>query len=220
MPLTLQTRLLRVLQERRITRLGSITSIPVDVRVIAATHQPLLQLVSTRHFRQDLYYRLNTLTLGLPALRDRGGDVRALAEHLLSQSLSRVGVSGIAVVQVLSQLGEAMMQHQWPGNVRELENMCDRIAVYLHQYNRIETVEWGELRYECPELFSAHLQLDQAPGKDAPQPDRNALALAALERHGGRPGAAAAELGISRSTFWRWCRTSEHPAAERLQVQD
>ena len=209
MPLTLQTRLLRVLQERRITRLGSITSIPVDVRVIAATHQPLLQMVSARQFRQDLYFRLNTLTLGLPALRDRGGDVRTLAERLLAQSLTRVGVSGIAAAQVLGHLGDAMAQHQWPGNVRELANMCDRIAVYLSQYHRIETVEWEELRHECPELFAASLHIDRTPAAAVPQPqptDRHALALAALERHGGRPGAAAAELGISRSTFWRWCR--------------
>ena len=217
MPLTLQTRLLRVLQERRITRLGSVTSIPVDVRVIAASHQPLLQMVSERQFRQDLYYRLNTLTLALPALRDRGGDIWTLAEYLLTQSLARIGTPGIAASEVLSKLGEAMLQHHWPGNVRELENICDRLAVYLHQYNRIETVEWEELRQECPELFATHIQLDQVSGSTAPQQhtqlDRHTLALAALERHGGHPGAAAAELGISRSTFWRWCRTRSQPSA-------
>jgi len=87
--------------------------------------------------------------------------------------------------------------------------MCDRIAVYLSQYHRIETVEWEELRHECPELFAASLHIERTPAAAVPQPqpkDRHALALAALERHGGRPGAAAAELGISRSTFWRWCR--------------
>ena len=89
MPLTLQTRLLRVLQERRITRLGANHAIPVDVRVIAATHQDLTDLVAQRSFRQDLYYRLNTLRLQLPALRDRREDIPALAQHLLRQSLAR-----------------------------------------------------------------------------------------------------------------------------------
>lgn len=217
MPLTLQTRLLRVLQERRITRLGSVTSIPVDVRVISATHQPLLQMVSARQFRQDLYYRINPLTLGLPPLRDREGDVRSLAERLLAQSLTRVGVSGIIAADVLTVLGDAMERHHWPGNVRELENMCDRIAVFLSQYHRIETVEWRDLHHECHELFATPLHIEQPPATEAPQPqplDRHARALAALERHGGRPGAAAAELGISRSTFWRWCRESIHKSSE------
>lgn len=75
MTLTLKTRLLRVLQERKITRLGSTSFIPVDVRVIATTHQPLAQMVAARHFRQNLYYRINTLGLALPALRGRGSDV-------------------------------------------------------------------------------------------------------------------------------------------------
>ncbi|MCT6720767.1 propionate catabolism operon regulatory protein PrpR [Acidovorax sp. K2F] len=212
MPLTLQTRLLRVLQERRITRLGSVTSIPVDVRVIAATHQPLLQMVNARQFRQDLYYRLNTLTLALPSLRDRKGDVQVLAARLLTHSLSRVGVSGVTAAEVLAQWGDAMEQHPWPGNVRELENLCDRIAVWLSQYRRSDSVEWSGLRDECPELFAAMPDIEQAPGAPTAtehppeKPDRHTRALAALERHGGRTGAAAAELGVSRSTFWRWCR--------------
>ena len=234
MPLTLQTRLLRVLQERRITRLGSVTSIPVDVRVIAATHQPLLQMVNARQFRQDLYYRLNTLTLALPPLRDRKGDVQVLAARLLAHSLSRVGVSGVTAAEVLAQWGGAMEQHPWPGNVRELENMCDRIAVWLSQYRHIDKVEWSELRHECPELLAARPDIEQAlaalatPEHQPEQPDRHTQALAALERHGGRTGAAAAELGISRSTFWRWCRKPAHkpselaraPAHERSSDED
>lgn len=212
MPLTLQTRLLRVLQERRITRLGSVASIPVDVRVIAATHQPLLQMVNARQFRQDLYYRINTLTLALPPLRDRKGDVQVLAVRLLADSLSRVGVTGITAAEVLTQFGDAMQQHPWPGNVRELENLCDRIAVWLSQYRRSDSVEWSSLRDECPELFAGTPHIEEAPDASTAtehppeNPDRHTRALAALERHGGRTGAAAAELGISRSTFWRWCR--------------
>ena len=105
-----------------------------------------------------------------------------------------------------------MEQHPWPGNVRELENLCDRIAVWLSQYRRSDSVEWSGLRDECPDLFAATPHIEEAP--DTPtatehppeKPDRRTRALAALERHGGRTGAAAAELGVSRSTFWRWCR--------------
>ena len=105
-----------------------------------------------------------------------------------------------------------MQQHPWPGNVRELENLCDRIAVWLSQYRRSDSVEWSGLRDECPELFAATPDIEQNPGAPTAtehppeKPDRHTRALAALERHGGRTGAAAAELGVSRSTFWRWCR--------------
>lgn len=97
-----------------------------------------------------------------------------------------------------------MEQHPWTGNVRELENLCDRIAVWLSQYRRSDSVEWSSLRDECPELFAGTPHIEEAPdastATEHPQekPDRHTRALAALERHGGRTGAAAAELGISR----------------------
>lgn len=218
MPLTLQTRLLRVLQERRITRLGATVSTPIDVRVIAATHQPLGDMIAARQFRQDLYYRLNTLALPLPALRDRGDDVSLLAGVLLRQSLARLGATRIGAMAVLERLGDSLARYRWPGNVRELENLCDRLAVYLQQYAQIDDVDWSALRDECPELFSAGARdedgcnkttLAGAAPKDSP-PSRSARAHEALERHQGHPGAAAAELGISRSTFWRWSRESGH----------
>ncbi|MBY0408863.1 MAG: sigma 54-interacting transcriptional regulator, partial [Burkholderiaceae bacterium] len=218
-----QTRLLRVLQERRITRLGATVSIPIDVRVVAATHQPLVGMIAARQFRQDLYYRLNTLALPLPALRERGGDVGLLADVLLRQSLVRLGVEGIGPAAVIERLSGSLSQYQWPGNVRELENICDRLAVYLQQYARVEEVDWSELHEECPELFlvaatdksgceKPALVSAGPPAISAPEahpPGRRARALEALERHKGHPGTAAAELGISRSTFWRWSRESE-----------
>lgn len=222
MPLTLQTRLLRVLQERCITRLGATVSTPIDVRVIAATHQPLESMIAARQFRQDLYYRLNTLALPLPALRERGSDVVLLADVLLRQSLMRLGVKGIASAEVLDRLGAPLARYQWPGNVRELENICDRFAVYFQQYARVQDVDWSALREECLELFSAtptaqsdcektvltsvSQTMHTAP-KASPR-GRRSRALEALARCNGHPGAAAAELCISRSTFWRWSRES------------
>ena len=220
MPLTLQTRLLRVLQEQCITRLGSALSIPIDVRVIAATHQPLADLVTSGSFRQDLYYRINTLRLALPPLRDRPGDIQLLAERLLSQSLARIMHKPMAATEVVARLGDVLDRYEWPGNVRELENVCDRIAVYLQQFESVDGVEWADLRQECPELFPDVLTPIRRGGEGAAAlaaiepvattlghvPSRHERALQALERHHGRPGAAAAELRISRSTFWRWAR--------------
>ena len=224
MPLTLQTRLLRVLQERRITRLGANHAIPVDVRVIAATHQDLTDLVAQRSFRQDLYYRLNTLRLQLPALRDRREDIPALAQHLLRQSLARLGVAHTPAEAVLHRLGDALQRHGWPGNVRELENLCDRLAAHLASHRSMDTVDWSELHSECPELLMAPSDLAAQPERASsgaaaltptlsPPADkhqrRRQQALAALEAHGGHPGAAAAALGVSRATFWRWCRRQD-----------
>ncbi|WP_374672660.1 propionate catabolism operon regulatory protein PrpR [Acidovorax temperans] len=224
MPLTLQTRLLRVLQERRITRLGANHAIPVDVRVIAATHQDLTDLVAQRSFRQDLYYRLNTLRLQLPALRDRREDIPALAQHLLRQSLARLDVTHTPAEAVLHRLGDALQRHGWPGNVRELENLCDRLAAHLASHRSMDTVDWSELQSECPELLMAPSDLAAQPERASsgaaaltptlsPPADkhqrRRQQALAALEAHGGHPGAAAAALGVSRATFWRWCRRQD-----------
>ena len=223
MPLTLQTRLLRVLQEQRITRLGAATSIPVDVRVIAATHQPLAQMVAAGTFRQDLYYRINTLRLALPSLRDRTGDIRLLAERLLRQSLERIRKTEVSAVHVLGRWGDALEQYSWPGNVRELENVCDRMAVYLQQFDSDDAIEWGDLHHECPELFQEQLPHGHPSSGAAPPirpPSRHERALQALERHHGHPGAAAAELGVSRSTFWRWAREKHQPPLQEARASD
>jgi propionate catabolism operon transcriptional regulator len=203
MPLHLQTRLLRVLQEREITRLGATAPIPVDVRVIAATHQPLDQMIRERRFRQDLYYRINTLRLGLPALRERPEDVALLAEALLGGCLRRLGVAFDAR-RALAPLRARLEAHAWPGNVRELENLCERLAVFLSQFERLEAVCWDELPHECPEIFAADpLPAAAAGGADASPRARLAEVLAA---HGGHRRNAARELGVSRSTLWRWLR--------------
>ncbi len=103
MPLSLQTRLLRVLQEHEITRVGGTATIPIDVRVIAATHQPLREMIAKRSFRQDLYYRINTLRLPLPPLRERSDDIAILAQTLVGRSLKRLGIK-MNIQQVLAPL--------------------------------------------------------------------------------------------------------------------
>lgn len=161
MPLSLQSRLLRVLQEREVVRLGSTEPIRVDIRVLAATHRPLLAAVEAGSFRADLYYRLNILNIGLPPLRERRADIPALAATLLAQAAARetrlaarIGDAAQAA-RLLEPVHAQLMRYAWPGNVRELQNVIERIAVELadsaHAVPRALTVE--ALRAIAPELF-------------------------------------------------------------------
>jgi transcriptional regulator, propionate catabolism operon regulatory protein len=203
MPLPLQTRLLRVLQEREIMRLGATAPIPIDVRVIAATHQPLVELIAAQRFRQDLYYRLNTLRLALPALRERREDIPAIATPLVARCLARLG-SPLDAAAALAPLLSLLTSYDWPGNVRELENLAERIAVFLLQFDQVGDVRYAELAHDCPELFA---QPGAAGGAaDLPLAERVAQAM---ELAGGRRAEAAQRLGVSRSTLWRWLRELE-----------
>jgi propionate catabolism operon transcriptional regulator len=205
MPLSLQTRLLRVLQEREIIRVGGVASIPVDVRVIAATHQPLQEMMAERRFRQDLYYRINTLRLGLPPLRERPDDIGALARTLVERSLTRLG-STFDAAQVLAPLMPLLAAYAWPGNVRELENIADRIAVHLLQFDQLAQVSYEGLRDDCPELFTE----EQGDGVD----DLKTRLAKELKLNNGSRTLAAQKLGISRSTVWRWMKEQQGDRAE------
>jgi propionate catabolism operon transcriptional regulator len=213
MPLPLQTRLLRVLQEREIMRLGGSAPIPIDIRVIAATHQPLAELIEQRRFRQDLYYRLNTLRLALPPLRARREDIAALVTPVVARCLKELG-STLDVQRALAPLMERLMAYDWPGNVRELENLSERIAVFLLQYTKLQDVQYDALKRDCPELFRIE---DAGPaGPDAP--DHAQRVREAMRQAGGRRGAAAQQLGVSRSTLWRWLQDLEPQESAQAAV--
>jgi two-component system, NtrC family, response regulator AtoC len=124
-PLAMQVKLLRVLQNRTIERLGGTRTIPVNVRVIAGTKRDLKQLVAEGKFREDLYYRLNVLPVTLPPLRERPEDVPVLMAHFLERYFRR---RGEAVPVISDAVTQAFVRYSWPGNVRELENACERIA--------------------------------------------------------------------------------------------
>ncbi|MES2186144.1 MAG: propionate catabolism operon regulatory protein PrpR [Pseudomonadota bacterium] len=209
MPLALQSRLLRVLQEREITRLGATASIPVDVRVVVATHQPLKAMVAEGRFRQDLYYRINALRLVLPALRERRGDVALLARVLLSRCLTRHG-SRLDAARALEPLLPEMAAYDWPGNVRELENIVERIAVGLLAFDALGQIQYAELRRDCAEVFD---EPEPEPASSPTPPAAADASLreraeAALQSAGGNRQKAARALGVSRSTLWRWLRDS------------
>ena len=127
LPLELQPKLLRALQEQEFERLGSSQTIRVDVRVVAATNQDLAQLVTKKHFRADLYYRLNVIPICLPPLRERVQDIPLLVQHFV-QKFSRRFDKPIDVVP--ADVMEVLKAHDWPGNIRELQNFIERAVVF------------------------------------------------------------------------------------------
>lgn len=204
MPIALQTRLLRVLQEREVLRLGGTQPTPVDLRVIAATHRPLPTRIAEGQFRQDLYYRLNILRLQLPALRERRGDLRPLALHILDGILVRNRIDADATA-IVDQLMDDLARHAWPGNVRELENVLERAALIL-----------GSAAFDFGPTHLRDILFDTVeawPTAAGTQTDNDAL-RAAIRHHGGKLGATADALGISRTTLWRRLK------AERLAGPD
>jgi transcriptional regulator with PAS, ATPase and Fis domain len=136
-PLSMQVKLLRVLQNRTIERLGGIRTVPVNVRVVAGTKRDLKRLVAEGKFREDLYYRLNVLPITLPPLRERPEDIPALMEHFLQRYFRSRNEEVPAISDAVTQ---AFMRYSWPGNVRELENACERIA---------QTCTCGTVRVGC-----------------------------------------------------------------------
>jgi two-component system nitrogen regulation response regulator GlnG len=124
MPMDLQTKLLRALQERTIERIGGHEPIAIDVRVLAATHRDLETMMKEGRFREDLYYRLNVVSLNLPPLRERRRDIPLLVEHFLAKYAERLGDRGVAPDAL-----DRLVGHEWPGNVRELENIIQRAMV-------------------------------------------------------------------------------------------
>ena len=192
MPVALQTRLLRVLQEREVMRVGGSMPIPVDLRVIAATHQPLEDLIPAMRFRADLYYRLNILRLKLPRLRERSEDIEALASSLLARSLRGLG-SRLGAAALLQPLLPTLRAYPWPGNVRELENICERIAVFFA--HNPDARSYTDMHLDCPELFRhAEARTEEPSAEDLER---------LLEQCNGSRKDLARLLGVSRSTLWR-----------------
>jgi transcriptional regulator, propionate catabolism operon regulatory protein len=201
-PLALQTRLLRVLQEREVLRLGSNDPTQVDVRVIAATNRALAQCVADGTFRKDLYYRLNILHLHLPPLADRPGDVPVIAALLLSRALRRHRAA-LDAREVLEKLVPRLDRYRWPGNIRELENVLERIAVLCAEATTLRGTTLRQLSSVVPELFQGSAPADAATLSAARRETDREHILRVLAACGGDRAAAARQLGIGRTTLWR-----------------
>ncbi|APU32263.1 Fis family transcriptional regulator [Ectopseudomonas alcaliphila JAB1] len=182
MPINLQIKLLRVLQEHSLERLGSNQSITVDCRVIAATKADLGELGKRGEFRSDLYYRLNVVTLELPPLRERREDIALLFEHFLQLAALRFDRG---VPELDRHTLAALTAHDWPGNVRELRNVAERFALGLPVFKKSGQTDSNALGFnEAVEAF-----------------ERNLLG-AALERHAGNLSQAAQALGLAKTTLF------------------
>lgn len=189
-PLPLQVKLLRFLQEQRIERVGGRQEIQVDTRVIAATNADLKKGLTDGTFREDLYYRLAVVQIVLPPLRDREGDVNLLAQSFLQQFATQSGKTGLAF---RPEAIRAIQQHSWPGNVRELQNRVRR-AVIMSEGKRL-TVQDLELAQPAAAPQGTSL-------KEAREALEREMVQQALRKHAGKITAAAAELGISRPTLY------------------
>lgn len=189
-PVELQPKLLRVLQEQEFERLGSARTIQVDVRVIAATNRDLRQMVNEGEFRADLFYRLNVFPINVPPLRDRPEDIPSLVRHFAQQFSRRMGKQ---ITTIHSETMDALTQYPWPGNIRELQNLIER-AVILSPGSVLK-VPLGELRGAPAAAGGAGLTLQEAERRHI---------LNALEETRwviGGPNGAAARLGMKRSTL-------------------
>lgn len=189
----LQSRLLRVLQEREIIRLGSDTVIPIDVRIIAATNKDLYAEVQAGAFREDLYYRLDVLELKLPPVRQRKQDIPCLAEHFLNFEREK---HACVLKGFTKGAMELLTSYDWPGNVRELRNFCERISILCKR----EYAEAADVLRALPNL--------SAPPSSAPLPtpvpnDEREELQRILLLHQGNRKETARYLGIHPSTLWR-----------------
>jgi len=206
MPLNLQARLLRVLQERSVTPLGSTRAIQVDISLVCATHRKLREEVARGSFREDLYYRLNGLSLTLPALRERT-DIRALVTKLTD---CEAGTRGSPVGYSESAMA-AIEGYGWPGNIRQLVNVI-RVAIALLDDDETQITEHHlpEELFEAAPRPASHSPAADAPSCATPIEAAGSLdeisrqvAARALEAAGGNISAAARQLGISRNTLYR-----------------
>jgi formate hydrogenlyase transcriptional activator len=189
LPMELQPKLLRAIQEQQFERLGSSHTTRVDVRIVAATNQNLSEMVAERRFRMDLYYRLNVFPITLPPLRERPGDIRLLLAHFLRTFAQR---QGKLIEYVPDEVVTAIEKHNWPGNIRELQNFIERSVILTRG---------AELRAPIAELTKSELQADDVRTLE----DANRAHIKATLREtnwvvGGLNGAAA-RLGMHRTTL-------------------
>lgn len=202
LPLELQARLLRVLQEKSFTPVGGAEAIQVDVRVLSATHRALREEVAQRRFREDLMYRVRVVPLFLPRLADRTGDIEALTWHFIDRFNQPTPGSGFHGDRVIDAIDDdalsALLSYDWPGNIRELRNVVE----HAFAVGEGPVLSLGDL---TPELRGEPPPIGHREPLNAAELERAQL-LSALREARGRKARAAEILGISRSTLWRKLR--------------
>jgi len=192
LPLGLQSKLLRVIEERKIRPVGSEREVPVDVRIVAATNRDLAPEVAAGRFRQDLFYRLDVVTLTIAPLRERTEDIPVLAAHFLRQLAAQLGVQPIPMGP---EMLERLKAYRWPGNARELRNLVERSLILGH-FPLEGIITKAEEPAQPAASAPADLSLDVVEKRHI---------LAVLEASGGNKAEAARRLGVSRKTLDRKC---------------
>ena len=195
--LEVQARLLRVLQENEVRRVGSTQVHNVDIRLIAATHKNLVKMVDEQLFRNDLYFRLNVFEICLPPLKDRGTDIRKLANYLLDKTLKKMAHSPIKLSE---EVLEKFQHYGWPGNIREMQNVIERALILS---------EGDEIKLDLISLFNEKDKLfNEAGNKEQQNTTPDSLSLNDYlihflnENKHQTETELAKQLGISRKTLW------------------
>ncbi len=192
--LSSQSKILRSLENRQVTRVGGSELVPVDVRIVAATNRDLAALVRDRAFREDLFFRMNVVTIHVPSLRERGDDVVLLADHFLAKSCAQAGRS---VPELTKPAVDWLRRHEWPGNVRELQNMMQRMA-YLSSESSVDV---HELRQSADDTEAAGFE--ELPLSKATRQFQVDYIQKQIRRSAGNMTMAAERLGLHRSNLYR-----------------
>jgi two-component system, NtrC family, response regulator HydG len=212
LPIPTQTKLLRVLEEKVLERVGSSNPIATDVRIISATNKDLLRLVDKGEYRKDFFFRINVIPIFLPPLRDREGDIPLLAEKLFRKMRLK---SGKAIAGISRETMEVLVNHTWPGNVRELKGAFEYAFVTCHE----EIIQ----PYHLPETI-----LRPKTAQQATAPKKSAFNLQAIEKQelleilektGGNQSKAAEILGVSRVTIWNRMKRYGIDAKRMIEVR-
>jgi two-component system response regulator HydG len=211
MPLEMQTKLLRALQERTVRPIGSNEEVPFDTRVVTATHRDLEREVAEKRFREDLYYRVNVVKIPVPPLRERGSDILMLATHFLRKAAGRTRRSDVEM-KMPPQFAAPLLAYDWPGNVRELENCMER-AVALARFDHVSVEDLPEkVRAFKPDKVK--LAIEESDEILTLDELARRYILRALRIVGGNRSRAAELLGLDRRTLYRRMEKYQQAAPE------
>ena len=206
--LSLQTKLLRVIQERSVRLVGDNADRKIDVRIIAATHRDLKKAVREKHFREDLYFRLSVIPISIPPLRERGSDIELLAKYFLKKFAA---VNGANILGFTEDANQKLASHSWPGNVRELENVIER-AVVLDQDSWISCTDLSlDSENEVPAM--PEFPAGQLPPLEKIEQQYIEYVLKSM---GGKKQVACQVLGINRRTLYRKERAYSKLADDKI----
>ncbi len=188
----LQMKLLAVLQNRQVTRLGSNIPKPIDIRLICATNSPVEELISEKRFRQDLLYRINTVEIKIPPLRKRKEDISLLVDHFLQMYCRKYNKP---LKSLSTEALEKMQKYHWPGNVRELQHTIERVIIMGDS----ETLQPDDFNFSTGDKSKENIAFDNYQLDEA----EKVLIIKAVSKHGGNLTKAAKELGLSRASLYR-----------------